>query len=114
MTKPYLPPAPTAIKAVIYTHAAFGAILTIGVLLDGGILSAPLMLAAFGVAAALYFRPGKNSRLAATILSVLWLFTIVGIPFAAAILFALWTDKSSQYIDAAQQARHPAVPGIAY
>lgn len=98
---------PAVLTAAISAHVAFGLLFAFAFLFDTGIVTALPMIAAFTVAATLHLRPGKNSRIGATILSILWAMSIVCAPISAAILYALWNRTSTEYFAAADRARLP-------
>lgn len=87
-------PMPLPLKIVTTAHFVFAAYLIDRDVMGYGPFAALPLVAALTVGAAFLIQPGTKARLAATILSICWLFIGYGFLASVPILIVLWVVPS--------------------
>lgn len=106
-SRPVKPVMPGPVMAVVITGFICAGVLVIGAIFSesGGAFGGILAVIAFAASLALATYPGKESRLAMTILAGLWTLSVIGAVISIPIIIALWVPQVSKDYFAACELR---------
>lgn len=95
------PVMPSVLTAVIVVHWVLGGLTMVSALFSpdvsggaaGSVVSMLAGIVSVGAGVYLYVRPGEKSRIAATVVSVGWCLSCIGLVVSVPVLLALWKSR---------------------